>query len=72
MSLHPLAFNYIAPKPETIQKITDLRASLAEIRCLLEASTPNSAERTIALHTLHQFSMQANFALVAHQSDEDC
>lgn len=64
-------FEYHQPDATTIIRITVVREKCADLCLYLEQAIPPSAERTLAIRRLHEFSMLANSALVLAAPDPD-
>lgn len=58
------AFEYQAPTPEHVEKITALRESCKALYISLMANVPECAERTLAIRSLEEVSMWGNKAIV--------
>ncbi len=61
VSKHP--FEYQAPTPEMVEKITEVRESCKDLYNIL-LTLPNSRLRSLALTKLEEVSMWANKAIV--------
>lgn len=58
------AFEYQAPTPEHVDRITDLRESCKSTYRALMANVPECAERTLAIRSIEEVSMWGNKAIV--------
>lgn len=61
-------FEYIAPAPESILKISEVRRTCKELSEVLETLIP-SRERSLAITKLEEVSMWANKSIVFHQDE---
>ena len=58
-----IIFNHHPPKPEQIPKYQKLRLTARDFALLIEASCPNSRERSLAIKRLEEALMWANAAV---------
>jgi hypothetical protein len=62
-------FRYHAPKPDQVPRYEEIRAAAREFARLLVASTPQSAEQTLALRDLQRCVMMANAAIAINEAE---
>ena len=64
-------FTYHRPTSEQAERYTKLRAAALAYAELVKELTPESAEQTLAIRSIHAASMQANAAIAVNEADAD-
>lgn len=60
-------FEYVAPTPESVEKIKKIRDAMRSLNDLILETIPVSRERSLAITKLEESSMWANKAIVFTQ-----
>ena len=64
-------FTYHPPTPDQAERYTKLREAALAYAKLVKELTPESAEQTLAIRSIHAASMQANAAIAVNEADAD-
>jgi hypothetical protein len=64
-------FAYHKPSPDGLERITMLRNTFSELKCVIETACPASRERSVALTELETAAMWAIKAVVFNDPDSE-